>query len=442
MTNGRPLQLGKVSDAEAAGISVIHQESTAFPDLNAVDNIFVGREIRRPRGWFLDRAAMRGRARSLLDRLDCDIDVERPLAELSVAHRQIVAMARALSHDCRLLIMDEPTASLSSRETDMLLRLCERLRQEGVSILYVSHRLREIFELADRVTVLRDGCQVTTRDISELDQEQLIQLMVGRAVTSEPPSSDSKRGPARLKVTKLCGAAFSDVSFTVHEGEVLGLAGLVGAGRSEVARAIFGIDPYDRGQVEMSGKRIPPHHTGKALQAGLALVPEDRQHEGLVLPMAVRENVSLSVLRELTSAGLIRQRAESELASDLISRLDIRVDRQQAAAATLSGGNQQKVVIAKWLACNPKLLILDEPTRGVDVGSKAQVHELIRRLASEGMATLVISSEIEELRVLCDRILVMCDGRVQGELPGSASPESILALALPQSSKTNSSESR
>lgn len=432
---GEPLVAGNVRASEAAGIAVMHQESTAFPDLNAIDNIFVGRELTRCGGLLLDRAEMRRQTLEVLDRLGEKIEIDVPVGALSIAQRQMVAMARALSRDCRLLIMDEPTASLSARETKVLLKIIDQLRREGVTILYVTHRLEEIFRIANRVTVLRDGQLVATRSVSDVTTDELIRLMVGREVEElthrhEHPGG---LGDAVLEVDGLASEGlFTNVSLSVRAGEIVGLAGLVGAGRSEVARAIFGIDNYDSGQVLIDGRALPKCSVQAAMGAGLALVPEDRQHEGLVLPMTVGENISLAMLRSIRSCGFTSRQRESALVDQQVRSLDVRATGPRVAAETLSGGNQQKVVLGKWLASGPRVLILDEPTRGVDVGAKAQVHRLIRQLASDGIATLVISSELPELLSISDRILVMCEGQLVGELDAaSTTQEEILELALP-----------
>jgi rhamnose transport system ATP-binding protein len=435
LMDGQPLPLGDVRASEAAGIAVIHQESTAFGDLNAIDNVFVGREPRRLWGLLLDRKRMRQEAAAVLNRLGQPFDLHRPVAELPLALRQTVAMARALSQRCCLLIMDEPTSSLSARETDVLLAIIRRLRAEGVTILYVSHRLEEVFAIADRVTVLRDGEHVGTCRIGDVQQGDLVRMMVGREIEELARRHEhaGRSGDVRLEVKNLCkSSAFQDISLCVRAGEIVGLAGLVGAGRSQVARAIFGIDSYESGKVIVEGRVVRPGNVLAAIERGMGLVPEDRQHEGLLLPMTVAENLSLAVLRKLARGGLVSRRAERTLVTDLLDKLRVKAAGHGAAAETLSGGNQQKLVLGKWLAAAPRVLILDEPTRGVDVGAKAQVHQLIRQLAADGLATLVISSELPELLSICDRILVMRAGRISGELDGkTATQEQILQLALP-----------
>jgi len=431
--SGRMLRFGSVGDSEAAGVAVIHQEATTFPDLDTVDNVFVGRELTNRFG-LLDRSRMNRETHRLLDLLGQHFDVRKPVGELSLANRQMVSMARALSRKCKLLIMDEPTASLSLHETDALIKTVKRLRTQGVAILYVSHRLSEVFELADTVSVLRDGKLVASQQRSELTEAELIRQMVGRDAVATDKASSSARafGDTKLEVHGLSGQGFASVSLSVRAGEIVGVAGLVGAGRSELAKAIVGIDRYDAGQVLVDDRVLPAGKVCAALDAGVALVPEDRQHEGLVLPMNVRENMTMAVLPTQARYGLIDRTAERHLVQELIERLRVKTVDAEVSMKSLSGGNQQKVVLAKWLARKPGVLILDEPTRGVDVGAKAQVHALVRELAAEGMATLLISSDLPELIAMCDRVLVMREGKISGELPANATQEEVLALALPQ----------
>jgi len=436
--DGKPLAAGDLAGAEAAGIAVIHQESVAFPHLSARDNIFVGREPRLWGGLVLDKRRMEAETRALLERLGESFATDRPVGELSLAQRQMVGMARAISKKCRLLIMDEPTASLSHRETQVLFRLVRQMRAEGVGVLYVSHRMDEIFELCDRVTVLRDGRKVETRPIGEVTRPELIRLMVGREVQElgrrEKPEGDvAPAGEPVLEVRGLTRAGeFREINLRVHAGEILGLAGLVGAGRSEVAGAIFGITAPEGGQVLVSGEVLPPGDINAAMAAGIGLVPEDRQHQGLVLPLSVGDNLILTMIPRLSRGGIRRRGAERELIDRLMTELSVRAPRVEAPAITLSGGNQQKLVVGKWLATKPRLLILDEPTRGVDVGAKAEIYRLVRELAQTGMATLLISSDLPELLGLADRIAVMREGEISGELDGAtATQEALLELALP-----------
>lgn len=438
---GSLLNTGRVHDSEAAGIAVMHQESTAFPDLNAVENLFVGREQTRLGGLLLDKASMRARTAQLFAHLGVQVPLHIPLGQLPLAQRQMVALARALSRECRLLIMDEPTASLSARETQTLLKIVRQLRSQGVSVLYVSHRMEEIFAVADRVSVLRDGKLVGTRITSEVKSDELIRMMVGRElpdlnyrINAASLAGLTGPGPVVLQADRLTTAGvFRNISFSVREGEVVGLTGLVGAGRSEIVRAIFGIDRYDSGSVTVDGRALPCSSVSDAMQAGLALVPEDRQHEGLVLPMTVSENVSLASLNSLTFGGLLNAKKESELVSRQLSDLSVKTSGPAAVASTLSGGNQQKLVLGKWMARQPRILILDEPSRGVDVGAKFQLHQLIRDATANKLATLVVSSDLPELLGLSDRIIVIRQGEIAGELSREeATAERILAMSLPE----------
>ena len=430
---GETLPPGDLRAAEAAGVVALHQESTAFPHLSAIDNIFVGREPRRALG-LLDRPRMAREAQALMDRLGETLDLHRPLEELPLAQRQMVGLARALSHQSRLLILDEPTASLSARETQTLFRILRQLQGEGVSVLYISHRLEEVYALASRITVLRDGRLVGTYPLADMDREELVRRMVGRELLEEErPQTEAATGAVLLDVRGLGRTGqFADVSFALRAGEIVGLAGLVGAGRSEVAGAIFGIETPTAGRVMVGGEPLPPGSVADALAHGIALVPEDRQQQGLVLPLSVGQNLLLAVQGSLTAGGFRSPAREKATVAGLMQSLAVKAAGPDAAANTLSGGNQQKLSLGKWLATKPRILLLDEPTRGVDVGAKAEVYHLIRQLARDGMATLVISSDLPEILALSDRILVMREGRIAGEMPrAGASEEKILALALP-----------
>ena len=434
---GTLLPAGDLRAAEAAGIVALHQESTAFPHLSAVDNIFVGREPRRYPSFFgglLDRPRMEREAQALIDRLGETLDLHRPLEELPLASRQMVGLARALSHQSRLLILDEPTASLSARETQTLFRIIRQLQSEGVAILYISHRLEEVYALASRVTVLRDGRLVGTCPLAGLDRGELVRRMVGRELLAEEqPKAPASGGEVLLDVRGLGRTGrFRDVSFSLRAGEIVGLAGLIGAGRSEVAESVFGVETPTSGTVMVGGEALRPGSVPDALAHGVALVPEDRQRQGLVLPLSVGQNLLLAVQGSLTAAGFRSPGREKAAVTGLMHSLAVKAAGPDVPANTLSGGNQQKLSLGKWLATKPRVLLLDEPTRGVDVGAKAEVYRLIRQLAREGMATLVISSDLPEILALSDRILVMREGRIAGEVPRmGATEEKILALALP-----------
>lgn len=437
LVDGRTIAPGDIQAAEAAGIVAIHQESTAFAHLTAMDNIFVGREPRRALG-LLDRGRMRRETEALMERLGERIDLNRPLQELTLAQRQMIGIARALSHQSRLLIMDEPTASLSARETQSLFRIIRQLQSEGVAILYISHRLEEVFALASQVTVLRDGKWVGTRPLAEVSRDELVRMMVGRELLAEErPAVSAPEGAVMLDVRGLAQAGvFHDINFAVRAGEIVGLAGLVGAGRSEVANAIFGMTRPDSGTVTVGGEVLPPGSVSQSIERGVALVPEDRQHQGLVLPLSVGDNLLLAEVGGMTRGGLRAFGHERDTVSRLMQNLNVKAAGPDVAANTLSGGNQQKLALGKWMAASPKVLLLDEPTRGVDVGAKAEVYRLIRSLARDGMATLVISSDLPEILALSDRILVMREGEIAGELARhEATEETILALALPEEVK-------
>jgi rhamnose transport system ATP-binding protein len=433
LVDGHPLRLGHVRASEAAGIAVVHQESTAFPDLGVEDNLFIGREPRRFLGILVDKKAVRSRTNGLLKEIGESFPLDRPMGEFSVAQQQMVAVARALSFKARLVILDEPTASLSAKEAAVLHRLIRQLKSNGVSVLLVSHRLDEVLELSDRVTVLRDGKYVETRRVREWTREGLIKSMVGRDLTeSHRASSESTTGSVMLRVVGLGRTGlFDDVCLEVREGEVLGLGGLVGAGRSEVVETLFGCQRADHGTVEVAGKRLPDGSVRAAIAAGVALVPEDRQTQGLVLDLSVGQNIVLTVRARLARWGWIDAGSERTIAGEQMSALAVKAASSSIAARSLSGGNQQKVVLGKWLATRPKVLILDEPTRGVDVGAKAEIHRLVKELAAAGTAVLLVSSDLPELLALSDRVLVMRAGRVVGELVGAeANQEEVMRLAL------------
>ncbi len=432
--NGRPTAFSGVRASEAAGIGVIHQELVAFPHLDIPDNIFMGREPRRLAGLYLDRRRMLRESAALLESLGEPLELRRSVGGMSVAQQQMVGIARALSQQCRVLIMDEPTASLSERETATLFRMVRQLRQRGVAILYVSHRMDEIFALSDRISVLRNGAMVGTFARADIDQPQLIRLMVGRelAQAEAPGRRHASTGPV-LAVRGLTKAGFyEDISLTVGAGEIVGMAGLIGAGRSDVAKSIFGLIKPDSGDVEFMGAPLPHGSVRQAMRRGMALAPEDRQHAGLVLPMTVEQNLSMAALKSVSPWGITRKKKERALAARMVKDLSVKTAAVTLPARSLSGGNQQKLVLGKWLARTPKLLILDEPTRGVDVGAKAEIYQLIRRLAADGMAVLMISSDLPEVLSLSDRILVMRQGRISGELPAAgATQEDVLKMAMP-----------
>jgi rhamnose transport system ATP-binding protein len=430
---GEPVVLHSPLDARAHGIAVIHQHPTLFPDLDVAENIFVGRQ---PRGRLgrIDWPAMHAEANRLLAPLGVHFNAATPVQGLAVADQQLVEIAKALSFRARILIMDEPTASLSAREVERLFAIVRHLRSQGVAILFVSHRLEEVFALADRITIFRDGAHVITAPAQELTIDTTIQHMVGRQLQTLFPKEPAPIGEVVLRVEGLTRAGvFHDVSFELRRGEILGLFGLVGAGRTEVVRVLFGVDQADQGQIYLDGRPISPSSPADALRLGIGYVPEDRHRQGLLLPFAIASNITLPILARLSQLGLVNRRQERDLAGQFSSRLQVKAAGLEQTVAALSGGNQQKVVLAKWLATNPRVLILDEPTRGIDIGTKAEVHRLISHLAGEGLAILLISSELPEILGMADRVLVMHEGRITGSFDRSeADQERIMYAATGQ----------
>jgi len=412
LLNGEPASFSSTAQAKAAGIAVIYQEPTLFPDLTVTENIFMGRQPLRSLGR-IDRKAMHSEAIALFDRLGVKINPDRPARGLSIADQQIIEIAKAISLDARVLIMDEPTAALSGVEVDRLFAVARSLRDEGRALLFISHRFDEVFALCDVVTVMRDGSYISTEKIADTDVDTIVRQMVGRDVSELFPKQETTVGEVLLDVQGLSTAGvFQDISFQVRAGEIVGLAGLVGAGRSEVARAVFGVDRYDSGTVIVQGRRVPGHDPAAAMRAGLGLVPEDRRKQGLVIGTSVARNLTLAIRNQLSRAGIITDRAENAASRIWASRLEVKSAALDTEVGTFSGGNQQKVVLAKWLATEPKVLIVDEPTRGIDVGTKAEVHRLLSQLAGEGIGILMISSELPEVLGMADRVLVMREGRI------------------------------
>ena len=417
--DGRPLVVANPLAARKLGIAMVHQELAFCPNLTVAENLCLG-DLPARGGW-LDRRRMREQARGMLDQIEAGIDVDKPISALSTGQEQMVQIAAALGTQAQVIVMDEPTSSLSVRESEHLFQLLGKLRQRGITVIYVSHRLEEIFRLCDMVTVLRDGAHVATEPIGNTNPDRIIHQMVGREVTQYTSQHlQQPLGEELLRVQNLSSAGkFSDVSFSLRAGEILGFAGLVGAGRSEVAQAIFGLDPAASGAVLVRGEPLARGSVQAALRAGIGLLPEDRKRLGLVLTMNCRENTSLAVLRRLCVGGFVRRREERALAKKYVDRLRVKTPSLESVVASLSGGNQQKIALAKWLARNCAILIVDEPTRGVDVGAKAEIHHLLDELACQGLALIVISSELPEVMNLSRRILVMRQGKVAGELARS-----------------------
>lgn len=427
VVDGKEMKFASTRDASAAGIATVYQELLLFPEMTVAENVFLGHYPRTTLG-IIDWAEVRARTRQLLDQLDTfDLDVDTRVLSLSVAQRQRVEIAKALSKDARVLIMDEPTASLVEADVQRLMSVVRQLRERGVAIVYVSHRMSEIFALADRVTVLRDGAHVGTRDIGEVDERQLVSMMVGRPIDSLFPKAEAAIGETVLEVKNLNhGRHVRDISFALRKGEILGIAGLVGSGRTELALTLFGMTPATSGEILLDGKPVRIASPRQARDLGIAYVPEDRGLQGLVKSMAIRKNVSMASIEGVSSGIFIKAGAEAQRALDAVKRLGVRCRNIAQPVGELSGGNQQKVVIAKWLETNPKVLILDEPTRGVDVGAKAEIHTIMGELVKQGVAILMISSELPEVLGMSDRLLVMNGGRVTGVLDrADATPERV-----------------
>ena len=428
--DGTPL--GDIDEAEAGrlGVGIVHQEGSLVRTLSIADNIFAGRQPTRSFGR-VDAGAMVARSRALLEQLGVDIDPRARVATLSSAQAQVVEIAKALSQDLKLLILDEPTAALTLTELERLFDAVRRLKANGVSVVYVSHRLAEIFTICDRVSVLKDGRLSGTREVAVTSTDELIRLMVGRDIVFSRQAGDRASGPMVLEVERLSSDPFvHDVSFGVRAGEIVCLAGLVGSGRSEACEAIFGARSRSGGEVRLRGTPVRFRDPSEAISAGVGMAPEDRKDAGLFLTMDVASNISVSVMDRVSDAGRVSAAKSEALARRFVEELHIATPSVRAQVGNLSGGNQQKVMLAKWLALDPLVLIVDEPTRGVDVGARAEIYRILRGLAAKGVALLVVSSDLPEVLTLADRIVVMADGRTVGELSGAtADEEAVLRLA-------------
>jgi ribose transport system ATP-binding protein len=430
--NGKHVDFRGPREARAHGIAIIHQELALAPDLSVAENIFLG-ELSGVISW----STLRRRASELIASLGFDIDPSLRIGALTVAHQQVVEIAKALSRKIKIIVFDEPTAVLSAQDAERLHEIIARLRSEGVGVVYISHRLEEVLSIADRVTVMKDGQVVATRPADGLTIDEMIRMMVGRPMSALFPEKGERRiGEERLVVRNLrAGRLVRDISFSVRAGEIVGLGGLVGSGRSEVARVIFGADRLDSGAILVNGVERKIRSPSEAVRAGVCLVPEDRKAQGVVLDAPIRVNATMAKLSAVVNRlGFIRKGVERKIVTDLGASLKLKASRIEAPVSSLSGGNQQKVVLAKWFLADGDVVILDEPTRGVDVGAKSEIYGIILRLAEGGKAVLVISSEHQELFGLCDRILVMGEGRLRGELkPADYSEEKLLSLAISRS---------
>ena len=430
VVDGAQLRLTGPAASRAAGISIIYQEPTLFPDLSVAENIFMGRQPLAA-GGRIDWARMRREAAEIFSQLGVQLDPARPARGLSVADQQIVEIAKALSVNASVIVMDEPTAALTSVEVERLFEVIRTLCARQAAVLFISHRLEEVFEICQRVTVMRDGSFVRSAPIGDETIDSIIRAMVGRDLDALFPKTLREPGDVVLDVRNMSRQkVFADISFTVRAGEIVALAGLVGAGRSEVARAVFGIDRRDGGTVSVNGRQLPNGSPQAAMAAGVGFVPEDRRQQGLVMDMSIDHNMALASLKSLRRGGLIRRSRERQLATTWSRRLQLKFSRLADTVSTLSGGNQQKVVLGKWLARDPVLLIIDEPTRGIDVGTKAEVHRLLDDLGGRGVAVLMISSELPEVLAMADRVLVLREGELTAELSrAEADEDSVMRAA-------------
>lgn len=429
LLDGAPVHFRSPLEARAAGVAAVYQDPHLFPHLSVAENILTGQYPMR--GPIVDAAAMRLRAQELLERVGYPLDVDRLVAGLTVAEAQFVEIARAMSSDLRLLILDEPTSALTPGEASKLYEVAASLKEQGTTVVWISHRMEEIRELADSITVLRDGAHVRTAPADALGDDEMIQLMVGRSVVLQTVAREEPLGAARLSVKGLsCPGMFEDITFDVHEGEIVGVAGLVGSGRSEIAQALFGLNRAARGSVEVDGSPVRPRSPGKMAEHGLVYLPEDRDAEGVISTMTIRDNIALTGIRALSSFGFMRPSRERDRAEGQKKALSIKGE-VGALVSSLSGGNRQKVALARWLANDPKVLLLDEPTHGIDVGTKADVHDIMRDLARKHrLAILMISSDMPEVLAVSDRVLVIARGRLAADMDiADATQESILAAA-------------
>ncbi|MES0884199.1 sugar ABC transporter ATP-binding protein [Roseibium sp. SCP14] len=428
--NGQPVSFPTALDAGKAGVTAIHQETVLFDDLSVAENIFIG-HAPKTRFGLIDRAAMLRKAKDLLDRIGAQIDPKVTLKDLGIANKHLVAIARALSIDAKIVIMDEPTASLSHKEIEETYELVERLKAEGKAILFISHKFDEIFRIADRFTVFRDGQMVGAGKISDVTEQDLVRLMVGRSIDQVFPERSSNPGEELFKVAGYCHPTeFEDIGFSLRRGEILGFYGLVGAGRSEVMQALFGVTKPSKGAIRIDGEIAVIRSPDEAISHGIVYVPEDRGRQGAIKGLPIFQNVSLPSLKKTSKNGFLRLAEEFKLARDYTQRLDLRAAALDQDIGELSGGNQQKVVIAKWLATQPRVIILDEPTKGIDIGSKAAVHEFMAELAAEGLAVIMVSSEIPEILGMSDRVIVMREGRIAAEFEGGdLTPEHLVRAA-------------
>lgn len=430
LVDGKEVNYKNPQEAEKAGIVFIYQELNVMFDLTVEENLFMGKEIHGKFG-ICDKKAMQKKAQEALNILGVNISPKTVMAELSVGQQQMVEICKALMADAKVIIMDEPTAALTQSETVALFKVIESLRKKGVSMVYISHRMEEIFELCDRITVLRDGSYIGVKNIPETNMNEIVKMMIGREIGERYPSRNVKIGKEVLKVKELARkGTFHDVNFSVRAGEVLGVSGLMGAGRTEIMQAIFGNLSYESGTIEIDGKEVKISNPRQAMEHGIGFITEDRKTEGLMLDKSIRENISLCNLRRISKSSVISREAEKNMVAEAIKDLHIKCFGSYHECNNLSGGNQQKVVLAKWILTNPKILILDEPTRGVDIGAKKEIYSIINKLAAQGVAIIMVSSELPEVLGMSDNIMVVREGEVRGIISyEEANQERVMTLA-------------
>ena len=428
---GKKIDEMTTSAARQLGIAIIHQELNLCSHLTVAENIFLGREIVKKAG-VLDSAKMNAESKKILDSLKIDIAPETLVGDLAVSKQQMVEIAKSLSTDAKILIMDEPTSALTDKEIVELFRIIKTLREKGVGIIYISHRLEELSHIVDRVTIMRDGQYITSGPFADFTMDQIIANMVGREIKERFPHVEAAVGKEILKVEGLnAGRLVRDISFSVREGEILGIAGLMGAGRTETTRALFGVDPKESGRIFLDGKEIFINNPADAIRQGIVLAPEDRRHDGLCVKLSVKENIALPNLDLISSKlGVVNRKKERDMVWNAVKEFSIKLSTPEINAQNLSGGNQQKIVVAKWLSRNSRVVIFDEPTRGIDVGAKYEIYNIMNKLKQSGIGVVFVSSELPEILGMADRIIVMCDGRITGELPReNASQKDILVMA-------------
>ncbi|OUZ09222.1 sugar ABC transporter ATP-binding protein [Bacillus pumilus] len=428
--DGKETAFKNPKEAEQHGIAFIHQELNIWPDMTVLENLFIGKELYTKFG-LLDTKKMKVLAQSQLDRLSVNLSLDEEAGSCSVGQKQMIEIAKALMTDAKVIIMDEPTAALTEREIEKLFQVIESLKKEGVSIVYISHRMEEIFAICDRITIMRDGKTVDTKAIPETNFHEVVKKMVGRELTDRYPERTPSLGDTILEVKQASRKGqFQDISFSVKAGEIVGIAGLMGAGRTEMMRSLFGLDSLDQGEIWVHGKKAVIKKPSDAVKLGIGFITEDRKDEGLMLDASIRENIGLPNLKSFSPKGLIDKKNEQDFVDLLIKRLTIKTASSEISARSLSGGNQQKVVIAKWIGIQPKVLILDEPTRGVDVGAKREIYQLMNELTDRGVAILMVSSELPEILGMSDRVLVIHEGTISGEVnKADATQERIMTLA-------------